>query len=83
LPKYTKDNSGFLPSILSDLDRHLANVNLFVLKLTARVKRALFNVQMAKNSVGRQKRDVRELQKADELEKRATELMTRLESKEG
>jgi len=61
----------------------LANVNLFVLKLTARVKRALFNVQMAKNSVGRQKRDVRELQKADELEKRATELMKRLESKEG
>jgi len=38
---------------------------------------------MAKNSVGRQKRDVRELQKADELEKRATELMKRLESKEG
>jgi len=38
---------------------------------------------MAKNSVGRQKSDVRELQKADELEKRATELMKRLESEEG
>jgi len=38
---------------------------------------------MAKNSVGRQKRDVRELQKADELERRATELMKKLESKEG
>jgi len=38
---------------------------------------------MAKNRAGRQKRDVRELQKADELERKATELMKRLESKEG
>jgi len=38
---------------------------------------------MVKNSAGRQKRDVRELQKADELERRATALMKRLESREG
>jgi len=38
---------------------------------------------MAKNRAGRQKRDVRDLLKADELERRATELMKRLESKEG
>jgi len=39
----------------------------------------LLYAQMVKNSVGRQKRDVRELQK----ENRATELMKKLESEEG
>ncbi|XP_020610007.1 tolloid-like protein 2 isoform X1 [Orbicella faveolata] len=47
-----------------------------------RVKRALSNVQMARNRVGRQKRDVREVRMADELEKRATELLKRLDTEE-
>ena len=61
----------------------MPNVNLFVLKLTARVKRALSNVQMARNRAGRQKRDVREVRKIDELEKRAAELIKKLDTKEG
>ena len=84
MPKYTKFSSRFLLSILSNLDANQANVNLFVvLKLTARVKRALSNVQAAKNMAGRQKRDVREVRKIKELENRAAELMKKLDAKEG
>ena len=84
MPKYTKFSFGFLLSILSNLDANQANVNLFVvLKLTARVQRALSDVQAAKKRGGGQKRDVMEVRKVDELENRAAELLKRLDTKEG
>ena len=65
------------------VDANQANVNLFFLKRTARVKRALSNAQAAKKRAGGQKRDVREVRKVDELENRAAELLKRLDTKEG
>ena len=55
----------------------------FFLNLTARVKRALSNVQAAKKRVGGQKRDVREVRNVDELENRAAELLKRVDTEEG
>ena len=55
----------------------------FFLNLTARVKRALSNVQAAKKRGGGQKRDVREVRKVDELENRAAELLKRVDTEEG
>ena len=83
LPKYTNVNFGFLPRILSNLDAKRQPFSFLFLKLTVRVKRALSNVQAAKNMAGRQKRDVREVRKIEELENRAAELMKKLDAKEG
>ena len=82
LPKYTNVNFGFLPRILSNLDAKRQPFSFF-LKWAVRVKRALSNVQAAKNMAGRQKRDVREVRKIEELETKAAELMKKLDAKEG
>lgn len=55
----------------------------FCSKLTARVKRALSDVQTAMSKGGRQRRDVKNVQRIDGLERKAAELLKRLDTKEG
>jgi len=51
--------------------------------LTARVKKAINNVDEAFKNVGRQKRDVINTILTDQLKKKASELVKKLETKQG
>jgi len=51
--------------------------------LTARVKKAIDNVDEAFKNVGRQKRDVINTILTDQLKKKASELVKKLETKQG